>query len=103
VFDTILDANMLVLAAVIAPFILGVWWKRANRAGALAGMWSGILAWLFTSELWPALPGDLIGFVTCLAVMLVVTPLTQEIDPPRPAVDHDGNEIELTNRLGLLK
>ena len=44
VFDTVLDANILVLAAVIAPFILGVWWKKANRMGALAGMWSGIAA-----------------------------------------------------------
>ena len=34
--------------------------------------------------------------------MLAVTPLTQRIDPPRPVTDHDGNEIELTNRLGNL-
>ncbi len=37
-----------------------------------------------------------------LAIMLVVTPLTQQFDPPRPALNSDGEEIELTNRLGTL-
>jgi SSS family transporter len=102
VFDTILDANMLMLAAVIAPFILGVWWKKANRSGALSGMWAGIAAWLTISFAWPALPADLLGFCACLVTMLVVTLLTQESDPPRKLVDHEGNEVALDNRLGVL-
>lgn len=103
VFATVLNANMLMLAAIIAPFILGVWWQKANRAGALGGMSAGIAAWLLVSLAWPDRPADLIGFVACLATMLVVTPLTQRIDPPRGLVDHDGNPIELTNRLGILR
>ncbi len=102
VFNTMLDANMLMLAAVIVPFILGVWWKKANRAGALAAMSAGIAAWLITSVSYPHLPGDLIGFAVSLVAMLVVTPLTQKIDPPRPLVDHAGNVVNLSDRLGTL-
>lgn len=102
VFDTVLDANMLMLAAVIVPFILGIWWKKANRAGAVAAMSAGIVAWLTTSLYYTELPGDLIGLGVSLLTMLIVTPLTQRIDPPRKLVDRDGNEVELTNRLGTI-
>ena len=102
VFNTMLDANMLMLAAVIVPFILGVWWSKANRAGALAAMCTGIAAWIVTSVSYPHLPGDLVGFAASLVTMLLVTPLTQELDPPRPLVDHAGEDVALSNRLGLL-
>jgi len=102
VFNTVLDANIVMLAAVIAPFILGMWWKKANRTGALAGMAAGIATWFVVSGLSETVPADLIGFVACLGTMLVVTPLTQAFDPPRGLVDHEGNEVELTNRLGVL-
>ena len=103
VFDTILDANMLILAAVIAPFILGVWWQKANRAGALAAMAAGVAAWVTTSVAWPGLPGDLVGFGVSLITMLVATPLTQRIDPPRPIRDHEGKAVALGDRLGVLR
>ena len=103
VFDTMLDANMLMLAAVIVPFILGIWWQKANRTGALVAMAAGIAAWLTASIFYPELPGDLIGLGASLAAMLVTTPLTQTFDPPRTLVDKDGNPVELTNRLGILR
>jgi len=103
VFDTVLNANMLMLAAVIAPFILGMWWQKANRTGALAGMSAGIATWAAVSTFAAALPADLLGFVSCVVVMLVVTPLTQEFDPPRRLIDHDGNEVKLDNRLGIMR
>jgi hypothetical protein len=34
--------------------------------------------------------------------MLVVTPLTQKIDPPKPVRNFDGEIEPLTNRLGTL-
>lgn len=100
IYDLVIDANVLLLAAVIAPLILGVWWSRANRFGAIAGMLLGVAAWLATSIVAPDLPGDLIGLFTSLIAMLVVTPLTQTIDPPRPVVDSDGNVVSLTRRFG---
>jgi len=98
-----IDANMLMLAAVIMPFILGVYWKKANRTGALAAMAGGIAAWIVSSTFYPELPGDLIGLGASLAVMLIATPLTQKFDPPRQLVDRDGKPVELTNRLGILR
>ncbi len=102
VFDLMINSNILGLAAVIVPFILGVWWKKANRTGALAAMAAGIVAWLTTLFTAPDLPADFIGLAACLVTMLVVTPLTQKFDPPRALFDGDGNELELTDRLGTL-
>jgi sodium/proline symporter len=102
VFDLMVDANILGLAVIIVPFILGVWWTKANRAGALSGMAAGLITWLTTMSLWPNLPSDFMGLAACLVVMLVVTPLTQKIDPPRELHDEEGNPIEMGDRLGTL-
>ena len=102
VFDLILDANILGMAAIIVPFILGVWWKKANRTGALSAMSAGLFAWIFTLFSAPALPADFIGLTAALVTMLIVTPLTQEFDPPRGLVDSEGNPVEMKDRLGTL-
>ncbi len=102
IFDLMVDANILGLAAIIVPFILGVWWKKANRAGALSGMFFGILAWLVTLFVAPQLPADFIGLAASLVAMLIVTPLTQKVDPPRPLTDPEGNAVDAEHRLGVL-
>lgn len=102
IFDTLIAGNMLLLAAVIAPFILGVWWKKANRSGAVAGMGAGIGAWLVTAFAFPALPGDLVGLGVSLVTMIVVTLATQASDPPRKVRDKDGKPVELDDRLGVM-
>ena len=100
VYHVVIDANILLLAAVIVPVILGVWWPRANRAGAVSAMACGIAAWLLTRLVAPELPGDLIGLIASLVTMLVVTPLTQSIDPPRPLRDGDGHPVAFDRRFG---
>ena len=102
VFDLMVDANILGLAAIIVPFVLGVWWKKANRAGALSAMAAGISAWLLTLSVAPTLPADFIGLAASLVTMLIVTPLTQKIDPPRQLRDSEGSPVEMKNRLGTL-
>ena len=102
VFNLMVDANILGLAAIIVPFVLGVWWTKANRTGALSSMAIGISAWLATLWLRPDWPADFMGLAACLVTMLVVTPLTQSIDPPRELRDSDGNPVELKDRLGTL-
>jgi len=102
VFDLMVDANILGLAAIIVPFVMGVWWKKANRTGALSAMGAGIAVWLLTLFTAPGLPADFMGLAASLITMLVVTPLTQKIDPPRPVLDSDGNPVDMTNRLGTL-
>jgi SSS family transporter len=103
VFDLILDANILGMAAIIVPFIVGMWWKKANRTGALSAMVGGLSAWLLTMYFAPELPADFIGLGASLITMLIVTPLTQSFDPPRPLVDSEGNPVELKDRLGVLR
>ncbi len=93
IFDLMVDANILGLAAIIVPFIFGVYWSKANRTGALAGMGAGLATWLVTMQLWPALPSDFMGLAASLVVMVVVTLLTQTFDPPRPLADSDGNPV----------
>ena len=95
IFDLMVDANILGLAAIIVPFILGVYWKKANRTGAIAGMGAGLATWLVTMQLWPHLPSDFMGLGASLVVMLVVAMLTQQFDPPRPLADSDGNPVEV--------
>lgn len=102
VFELIQDANAVMLAIVTVPFIAGVWWKKANRTGALAAMAVGLVVWFASTMLVPKLPGDLIGMLACLATLLIVTPLTQRSDPPRTVRNQHGEEVELGDRLGTL-
>ena len=103
IYNLILDANAILLAGVVVPFVLGIWWKSSNRTGALSAMAVGVLVWLVSSLVWPEMPGDLIGMAACLITMLVVTPLTQKSDPPAPLLSLDGELVDLTNRLGVLR
>ncbi len=102
VFDLMVDSNILGLAVIIVPFILGVWWSKANRTGALAGMAAGLAGWLITLAVAPALPADFIGLAASLLTMLIVTPLTQKFDPPHELCDSDGAPIDTSDRLGTL-
>ncbi len=102
VYNLIMDANSVSLVCVVMPFIVGVYWKRANRAGALASMAMATLTWILAYFFAPNLAGDLLGMMVGLITILIVTPLTQKLDPPNPVLNSDGEEIELTNRLGTL-
>ena len=94
VFDLMVDASILGLAAIIVPFIAGVYWKKANRPGAIAGIFVGLATWLVTMQIWPELPSDFMGLAASLIAMLIVVPLTQKSDPPRPLLDSDGKPVE---------
>ncbi len=73
------------------PLVLGVWWKRANTAGALAGMICGFLAgslylyYVFAlggTPLWGMdhLRFGIVGMAVSLVAMVVVTLLTAPPD-----------------------
>ncbi|NMM46692.1 cation acetate symporter [Rhodospirillaceae bacterium KN72] len=72
------------------PLVLGVWWKRANRAGALAGMICGFgagslyLYWTYTTgQTWMGIDHlrfGIIGMPVSLVAMVVVSLLTPAPD-----------------------
>ena len=73
------------------PLVLGVWWKRANRAGAVAGMIGGFTAgawYLYMVQFggmtpWVGLDGlrfGMIGMPVSLALMVIVSLMTEEPD-----------------------
>jgi cation/acetate symporter len=88
------------MSGLFFPLVLGVWWKRATRQGAIAGIVTGIgsglfyLLWVypkFSNAIWgvtntPILGIDhlrfgLIGAPICLVVMVVVSLMTKEPSP----------------------
>lgn len=102
VYNLIQDANSVILVCVTVPFIVGVWWRRSNRSGALASMAAGFLTWFVTILYAPGFPGDLLGLLVGLITFLIVTPMTQKSDPPAPLLSSDGEEIAMKDRLGTL-
>jgi len=102
ILELMLDANSFLLVGVVGPYIAGVWWKKANRTGALSAMAAGFSAWILSEWFYPELAGDVIGFGSSLATIVIVTLLTQRIDPPVPLTDADGTAIDLKGRFGRL-
>ncbi len=102
IFNLILDANSVMLVSVVVPFIVGIYWRAANRTGALAAMAMGFLVWLLATLLMPDLASDMLGLVACLLTIVIVTPMTQKFDPPRPLLTAEGEELEMKDRLGTL-
>ena len=79
------------------PLVLGVWWKRANRQGAVAGMGLGFLAgsaYLYQvrfAGMEPLLGIDhlrfgIVGMTVSLVAMVVVSLLTEEPDAETQAM-----------------
>ena len=102
VYELVMNSNSIKLACVAVPFVAGVWWKRANRTGVLASMVTGFVTWLAAMLLAPELPGDLLGLLAALVALLIVAPLTQKSDPPRPLRNGSGEIVEFKERLGSI-
>ena len=73
------------------PLVLGVWWKRANRQGAIAGMLGGLIAgtWYLYMVRWGGMEPwigidhlrfGIIGMPVSLVCMVVVSLMTAEPD-----------------------
>ena len=79
------------------PLVLGVWWKRANRQGAIAGMLSGLIAgtWYLYMVRWGGMDPwigidhlrfGIIGMPVSLVAMVVVSLMTAEPDKETQAM-----------------
>lgn len=85
------------MSGLFFPLVLGVWWKRANRPGAIAGMviglgagswylymvkWGGMVPWLGLNDL----RFGIIGASASLIAMVVVSLLTEAPDAETQAM-----------------
>ena len=81
------------MSGLFFPLVLGVWWKRATRQGAIAGMIAGLASGTaYLIYVYPKFMGNpawlgidhlrfgIIGASVCLVVMVVVSLMTPEPD-----------------------
>jgi Na+/proline symporter len=68
----------------LAPYLYGLFWKRATRAGVLAGMASGLAATFILFPLWGAAGVPVAGAIAMI-LPLAVVPLVSLVTPaPSP-------------------
>ena len=81
------------MSGLFFPLVLGVWWKRATREGAIAGILAGLasgtmyLIWVYPKFMGNApwlgidhLRFGMIGAPVCLIVMVIVSLMTKAPD-----------------------
>lgn len=99
-YDLLIVAFQLLYHVLFFPLILGVYWKKANAPGAVAGMAVGfvtIITWMiaagtmFPGPEWLSTlgPGALGGLV-----MVIVSLSTQEKYPPQPLISTEGEILK---------
>ena len=80
-------------AAFFPALVMGIWWKRANKPGALAGMAAGLgitlyymiasrfygVSWFGTATIASGVFGIPLGFVTIWIVSLLTPPPSAEV------------------------
>jgi len=70
IYQLVGESSILSLVSLFAPLTMGLYWKRANSAGALLSMVCGIITWaffeLYETE-WPSLlPATIVSFVAMI-------------------------------------
>ncbi len=121
IYKLAIFAWTILLVGQVAPFALGLYWKKVNQTGALWGYLAGFVTWLlsilvFYQTTLPANPGDVEtalwdaaymgsvpGFLVSLIVLVAVSLMTQKSDPAKPILDVDDQPLPLRDRLGWLK
>jgi SSS family transporter len=120
IYELSVFAWTVILVGIFAPFALGMYWKKANQVGALAGFVGGWGSWLiFLAMLYPTTLevnagdvelaiwdatyiGSVPAFFVSLALVILVSLLTQKSDQPRHLADVDGKYMSFSGRLGIL-
>jgi len=121
IYHLAMVAWSILLVGLFAPFAFGIYWKKANRSGAVSAFFGGLLSWIiltiffYTRTTYEACGGDFEcafwdavyiastpAFAISVVLIIVVSLATQKSDVPRPATDVDGNPLRMTKLLGLI-
>lgn len=111
-------ANTSILVGMAAPYLIGMYWKKANHRGALASFFSGMISWVILTLVWMytyILPvvyeGEMMddvvwdsiyiastpAFFISVVFLIVVSLLTQKQDPPKILTDINGKPVNTKN------
>lgn len=123
-YNLAMMAWSVLLVGMAVPFVCGMYWKSANRLGALASIVGGIATWIagvfyylketkvvnttdgeisWDDAIWDAVYiASPWAVVVSFVSMVVITLATRKWEPALPLTDADGNPLALDNRLGLL-
>jgi Na+/proline symporter len=82
--------------------VLCIWWKKLNGTGGYSGIAAGFTTFVAIKVMFPEFPASFVGFLVSISVAMIVSLLTQNSDRPVPLTDADGEQLELSNRLGTL-
>lgn len=102
VISAIATAVSVGFAAMTAPFVLCIWWRKLNSIGGFAGIGCGFATFLAAKLLYPEIPASFVGFWVSLIVAIIASLLTQTSSPPKPLTDSGGKPFDLDDRFGTL-
>jgi Na+/proline symporter len=104
VYKLIVLSGGIQLATISGAYIIGMFWKKANTAGAVSSFFTGLISWIILFIFWamPAtdyfeedaifiamVPAAAISFLTLVIVSLA----TQKKYPPKPMRTQDGEDM----------
>jgi Na+/proline symporter len=119
IYELAVIANTCILVGMVAPYIIGMYWKKANHIGAISSFLTGTLSWLaltfyYYQQTFPFCEGDVEcatwdavyiastpAFIISIVVFIVVSLLTNRIDRPKPLTDINGQLVDMRNPLGF--
>ncbi|MDD2695629.1 MAG: sodium:solute symporter family protein [Anaerolineales bacterium] len=108
-----------ILVGMVAPYIIGMYWKKANHIGALTSMITGTISWVIMAILWypytleicEGFVDDAVwdavyisstpAFLLSVVVLIGVSLATQKIDPPKVLTDLHGKVVDMKNPFGI--
>ncbi len=104
VYTLMVESWTVMMVGLFGPLTLGLYWRRTNGPGALAGMISGLGVWLGLVVLSPEteLPNALIATPVSVLMTVFVSIGTAGKHPPKALTDASGRAIAETGRLGIL-
>ena len=122
IYELAVLANTCILVGMVAPYVIGMYWKKANHIGALTSFFSGAVSWVALSLFYYHAPefgtfaiceGDTYcatwdavyiastpAFLISVVAFIVVSLATGKIDPPKPLKDIYGRVVNMKNALG---
>jgi Na+/proline symporter len=122
IYELAVLANTCILVGMVAPYVIGLYWKKANHIGALTSFFSGSISWGLLSVYYYNLPevgtyaiceGDAYcslwdsvyiastpAFAISVVAFIVASLATGKIDPPKVLKNIYGKPVDMKHALG---